>query len=64
MGRDAADIIVVGSGGAGLSAAAEAARLGRSVIVVEKSAKLGGTTAISVGSLMASCTDMQRQAGI
>ena len=47
-----------------MSAAAEAARLGRSVIVVEKSAKLGGTTAISVGSLMASCTDMQRKAGI
>lgn len=64
MADEAADIIVVGSGGAGLSAAAEAARLGRKVIVVEKSAKLGGTTAISVGSLMASCTDMQRKAGI
>ena len=64
MADQAADIIVVGSGGAGLSAAAEAARLGRRVLVLEKSAKLGGTTAIAVGSLMASCTDMQRRAGV
>jgi fumarate reductase flavoprotein subunit len=64
MVNEAADIVVVGSGGAGLSAAAEAARLGRRVLVLEKSAKIGGTTAISVGSLMASCTDMQRRAGI
>jgi hypothetical protein len=59
-----ADIIVVGSGGAGLSAAAEAARLGRRVLVIEKGERIGGTTAIAVGSLMASCTDMQRTAGI
>jgi succinate dehydrogenase/fumarate reductase flavoprotein subunit len=59
-----ADIIVVGSGGAGLSAAAEAARLGRRVLVIEKGERIGGTTAIAVGSLMASCTDMQRKAGI
>jgi succinate dehydrogenase/fumarate reductase flavoprotein subunit len=60
----AADIIVVGSGGAGLSAASEAAQRGRSVLVVEKAETLGGTTAIAVGSLMASATDMQRRAGI
>ncbi len=62
--EDAYDIVVVGAGGAGLSAAAEAARLGRRVLVIEKAARIGGTTAIAVGSLMASCTDMQRRAGI
>ena len=58
------DIVVVGGGGAGLSAAAEAARLGRKVTLIEKSSRLGGTTAIAVGTLMASCTAMQRRAGI
>jgi succinate dehydrogenase/fumarate reductase flavoprotein subunit len=58
------DIVVVGGGGAGLSAAAEAARCGRRVVVLEKGRRLGGTTALAVGSLMASCTDMQRRAGI
>ena len=64
MAGAAWDIVVVGGGGAGLSAAAEAARRGRRVMVLEKGPRLGGTTAIAVGSLMASCTDMQRRAGI
>jgi succinate dehydrogenase/fumarate reductase flavoprotein subunit len=58
------DIVVVGGGGAGLSAAAEAARLGRKVTLIEKNARVGGTTGIAVGTLMAACTDMQRRAGI
>ena len=35
------DVVVVGGGGAGLAAAAEAARLGRSVVLLEKNSKLG-----------------------
>jgi succinate dehydrogenase/fumarate reductase flavoprotein subunit len=58
------DVIVVGGGGAALAAAAEAARLGRSVVLLERAARFGGTTRLSVGSLMGSCTRMQRQAGI
>ena len=58
------DIVVVGGGGAGLSAAAEAARLGRRVLVVEKRDRLGGTTALAVGSLMAACSAIQVKAGI
>jgi 3-oxosteroid 1-dehydrogenase len=45
------DVIVVGSGGAGLLAALRAADLGLSVVVVEKSHRYGGTTAASGGAL-------------
>jgi len=59
-----ADVIVVGGGGSGLAAAAEAARLGRSVIVLEKNPHTGGTTSWSVGSVTATNTPHQRRAGI
>lgn len=58
------DIIVVGGGGTGLAAAIEAAAAGRSVLLIEKEAKLGGTTGRSVGSITSSATDLQRRAGI
>jgi succinate dehydrogenase/fumarate reductase flavoprotein subunit len=59
-----ADVIVVGGGGSGLAAAAEAARLGRSVIVLEKNPQTGGTTSWSVGSVTATNTPHQKRAGI
>lgn len=59
-----ADVIVVGGGGAGLAAAIEAASLGRRVILVEKAPALGGSTAWSVGSISATNTRLQREAGI
>jgi len=58
------DLVVVGGGGAGLAAAAEAAKLGLSVLVLEKAERLGGTTALSVGSIMAAQSGMQKRAGI
>src|SRR5882762_9898695 len=45
------DVIVVGSGGAGLLAALRAADLGLSVVGVENSQRYGGTTATSGGAL-------------
>lgn len=43
------DVIVVGSGAAGMSAALRAAALGLDVLIVEKSPKYGGTSATSGG---------------
>lgn len=51
--RDAdthADVVILGSGAAGLTAALAAASRGASVILVEKTARLGGTSAISGGT--------------
>lgn len=58
------DVIVVGAGAAGLAAASEAARLGRSVIVIEKNPRTGGMTSWSVGTLTATNTPHQQRAGI
>ncbi len=46
-----ADLLVVGAGMAGLSAAASAARRGASVLVVEKGPEIGGSAALSGGGL-------------
>ena len=45
------DVVVVGSGGAGLTAAILAHDHGAKVAVVERSDKIGGTTAVSGGAL-------------
>jgi fumarate reductase flavoprotein subunit len=56
--------VVVGGGGAGLAAAVEAARAGCRVVLIEKNPSLGGTTSLSVGSVSACCTSLQRRKGI
>jgi 3-oxosteroid 1-dehydrogenase len=45
------DVVVVGSGGGGMTAALCASDLGQSVVVLEKSEVYGGTTAISGGGV-------------
>ena len=58
------DVAVVGSGGAGLSAAITACERGASVIIVEADTKLGGATRNSTGVVYAAGTSTQREVGI
>jgi fumarate reductase flavoprotein subunit len=55
------DLIVVGGGGSGLATAVSAAEHGASVVVLERCAKIGGTTAWSIGSMTAADTSLQRR---
>ena len=43
------DVVVVGAGGAGIAAAAQAAQNGDTVLVIEKNAEIGGNTIVSGG---------------
>lgn len=54
-----ADIVVIGAGGAGMTAAIVAAGEGRSVILLEKEAMSGGNTTRSTGGMNATGTSYQ-----
>src|SRR4051794_32618512 len=60
----AADVLVIGGGGSGLAAAISAAETGATVLLLEKNGRLGGTTGLSIGSITATGTDLQKQAAI
>ena len=57
------DVAVIGAGGAGLSAAVEAANLGAKVVVVEKMGMPGGNTIRAAGGLNAAGTALQQAKG-
>jgi succinate dehydrogenase/fumarate reductase flavoprotein subunit len=57
------DVIIIGSGAAGLSAAIEARQAGAAVMVFEKMPVTGGNTCISDGGLSAPDNFMQKQLG-
>jgi len=61
---ESVDVVVVGSGAAGLSAAIEAGHAGVSVVVLEKMKGTGGNTRISDGSLAAPGNHLQKALGI
>jgi len=58
------DVLVVGSGMAGLSAAMKAHEAGASVVVIEKLATIGGASATSGGGIGASGSSVQQEFGI
>lgn len=58
------DIVVVGSGGAGFSAAITAKSLGSDVVMLEKGTYIGGTTTVSGGGMWVPNNSPMRAAGI
>ena len=57
------DVVVVGSGFAGLAAAIEASETGASVVVLEKMKAVGGNSIISDGGIAAAGTELQAKYG-
>ncbi|WP_319415693.1 FAD-dependent oxidoreductase [Marispirochaeta aestuarii] len=58
-----ADVVVVGAGGAGLTAAIQASQLGLDVILLEKNSYPGGTTIMTEG-MFAVGSHYQKEAGV
>jgi urocanate reductase len=54
------DIVIVGGGGAGLSAAISASNLGAKVVLLEKMAAVGGNTLVSMGGINIPGSDAQK----
>lgn len=62
--RDHYDVIVVGSGAAGLCAAAVAASQSQAVLLVESASQIGGTTAISGGMVWVPANYKMQEVGL
>ena len=58
------DVVVVGAGGAGMTAAIQAKEAGMNVIIVEKAAYAGGNTSRATGGMNAAETSVQKKLGI
>ncbi len=58
------DIVIAGSGVAGLSAAVEASATGKKVLVIEKMPKIGGDSAICSGNIYATGSKVQEELGL
>ncbi len=58
------DVIVIGTGFAGLAAAAKAAQRGLSVLIVEKMGRIGGNSVINGGGMAVPNNHLQKKHGI
>lgn len=58
------DLLIIGGGLAGFCAALEATRAGLDVVLIEKQAETGGSSAMSGGCLAFAGTDLQQAGGI
>jgi 3-oxosteroid 1-dehydrogenase len=63
-GSNPTDVVVVGTGAAGLAAALAAHEEGATVALLEKSELVGGTTAISGGVIWVPCNRQMSEAGL
>ena len=61
---DTVDIVVLGAGAAGMAAACTAAALGRRVLLVEHTNRIGGTTALSGGMVWIPANHKMAEAGL
>jgi len=57
-------VLVVGGGGSGMAAALSASETGANVVLLERTAELGGATGMAIGSYSVAGTPHQRDAGI
>src|SRR5512136_484943 len=64
MWDETTDILVVGSGGGGMTAALMARDRGADVLVMEKSGLYGGSTAMSGGSIWIPNNHLMKRAGL
>ncbi|MCM5571589.1 FAD-dependent oxidoreductase [Burkholderiaceae bacterium FT117] len=64
MSTETFDIVVIGAGAAGMTAAAVAAAEGRRVLLVEHARQVGGTTAISGGMVWVPANPIMTEAGM
>jgi len=62
--RSSYDVVVIGSGASGLTAALSAASRGASVAVLERGRKFGGSSALSGGQLWVPNNRFQKKAGV
>ena len=59
-----ADLVVIGAGGAGMTAALEATNNGLKVILIEKQEMVGGNTIKATGGMNAAGTKLQKSEGV
>jgi succinate dehydrogenase/fumarate reductase flavoprotein subunit len=59
-----ADVVLVGSGAAALAAAVRASGDGADVLILEKAEQIGGTTAVSGGSVWVPCNRQMAELGV
>ncbi|OCC23385.1 3-oxosteroid 1-dehydrogenase [Croceicoccus estronivorus] len=64
MQSDSFDVVIVGSGAGGMTAAIRAHDLGLSVLMIEKTAAYGGTSATSGGGLWIPCNHLMEGVGV